>query len=65
MMQQVPGCQGITAAFLFGLQGTSIIFACRVKKTGLNFQKSLFLSYFSDELIQHILFAARVALKAA
>jgi hypothetical protein len=51
---QAPGFQQITGAFLFGLQGTSIIFACRVKKTGQNFQKSLFLSYFSDELIKAI-----------
>jgi hypothetical protein len=28
MMKQAPGLQGKTMAFLFGLQGTSIIFAC-------------------------------------
>ena len=54
LRRQSPGFQGKTMAFLFGLQGVSIIFACRVKKTGQNFQKSLFLSYFSDELIQAI-----------
>jgi hypothetical protein len=37
MMRQAAGFQGKTVAFLFGFKGTSIIFACRVKKTGQNF----------------------------
>jgi hypothetical protein len=28
-MRQTPGFQGKTMSFLFGLQGVSIIFACR------------------------------------
>jgi hypothetical protein len=37
MMTQAPGFQLKAGAFLFGLQGLSVIFACRVKKTGQNF----------------------------
>jgi hypothetical protein len=37
LVRQASGFQGITPGFLFGLPGASIIFACRVKKTGQNF----------------------------
>jgi hypothetical protein len=37
MIPQAPGIQLNAGAFLFGFKGVSIIFACRVKKTGQNF----------------------------